>query len=70
MAYVCDTSVDSPPPLDLVIVVRKLMNMFSIDFPSVHIGRDINFSIEMELGIKPIFVPHDTMASIELKVIE
>ncbi|WMV36959.1 hypothetical protein MTR67_030344 [Solanum verrucosum] len=56
-----------PFPMDSIPLVRKFLNVFAIDLPSVPLDRDIDFAIDLELGTKPIFIPPYHMAPVELK---
>lgn len=48
-------------------VVRELMDMFSTDLTGVPLYYDINFSIDMKPGTKPISIALSRMAPVELK---
>jgi len=57
LAFIRDTSV-KPSPMDFSPVVREFVDVFSSNLPSIPPNRDIDFAIDLELGTKPIFVPH------------
>ncbi|WMV37264.1 hypothetical protein MTR67_030649, partial [Solanum verrucosum] len=59
-------SVD-PPPMDSVPVVREFIDVFPTNLSGVPPDRDIDFSIDLELRTKPIFIPPYRMALAELK---
>ena len=48
-------------------VVQEFPDVFPEDLPGVPPVRDINFSIDLELGTKPISIPPYCMAPAELK---
>ncbi|WMV38196.1 hypothetical protein MTR67_031581 [Solanum verrucosum] len=66
LVFIQDTSVE-PPPMDFVPVVREFSNVFPTDLPSVPPTRDIDFSIDLEMGTKPISIPFYLMTLTELK---
>ena len=66
LAFIRNTSVE-PPPMDSVPVVQKFLDVFPSDLPSIPPDRDIDFSIDLEPGSKPISIPPYRMASAELK---
>lgn len=53
--------------MDSIQVVHKFMDVFPMDFSSVPLDGDINFSINVELSINPISITHYKMALTELK---
>lgn len=55
-AYVHYTSVNSPPTLDFMRVVREFMNEFLTNLPSMLMDLDIDFSINVKLGTMPISI--------------
>ena len=66
IAFIRDTSVE-PPSMDSVPVVQEFLDVFPSDLPDVPPDRDIDFSIDLEPGTKPISIPPYRMASAELK---
>ena len=55
------------PPIDSVPVARKFLDIFPADLPCLPLERDIGFAVDLEPGIKPIFVPSHCMALAELR---
>lgn len=51
-------------------VVREFMDVFPTDLPSVPPDCDINFTIDVELSIKPISIFPYRMAPTELKELQ
>lgn len=66
LAYVRDTSVKTPP-LESVRVVKEFEYVFHIDLLGVPPNHDMDFGIDLCLGIKPIFIFHTRVYSMELK---
>ena len=66
LAFIRDTSVESPPT-DSVPVVQEFLDVFPSDLPGVPPDRDIDFAIDLEPGGKPISIPPYHMAPAELK---
>ena len=49
LAFIRDTSVE-PPPMESVPMVQEFLDVFPSDLPGVPPDRDIDFSIDLELG--------------------
>ena len=57
LAFIRDTSVESPPT-DSVPVVQEFLDVFPSDLPGVPPDRDIDFAIDLEPDTKPISYLH------------
>lgn len=66
LAHVHNLSKDSFP-LETIRMVREFMNVFHKDLPSVPLDSDTDFLIDLESGIKPIFISPYRITPIELK---
>ncbi|WMV37326.1 hypothetical protein MTR67_030711 [Solanum verrucosum] len=66
LALIQDTSVE-PPHMDSVSVVQEFVDVFSTDLLGVLSDRDIDFSIDVELGTNPISSPSYHISLAELK---
>ncbi|WMV25055.1 hypothetical protein MTR67_018440 [Solanum verrucosum] len=66
LTLIQDTSVESSL-MDSVPVAREFIDVFLSDLPSVPQDRDIDFSIDLGPGTKPIFIHPYRMAQVELK---
>lgn len=66
LAHVYDMIVDAPI-VELVSVIYEFLDVFPTDFPGLCAERDVNFGIEVELGIKPISIPLYQMPPADLK---
>ena len=66
LRFIRYTSVE-PPQRDCVQVVQEFPDVFPSDLPGVPPDRDIDFSIDLEPGTKPISIPPYCMAPAELK---
>ena len=58
---------DSGSQLEDISVVREFLDVFPEDFPSIPPDREIDFQIELSLGIEPISKAPYRMAPLELK---
>ena len=63
LAYVRDVSREGPT-VDSVPIVREFADVFPADLPGLPPDRDIDFSIEVEPGTKPISIPPYRMAPV------
>ncbi|MDV3190814.1 MAG: hypothetical protein Q8838_02815 [Candidatus Phytoplasma australasiaticum] len=54
--------------LETTRVVREFIDVFPTDLPGVPLERDIDFSIDVEPGTKPICIFPYQMAPVELKI--
>ncbi|XP_055800334.1 uncharacterized protein LOC129869722 [Solanum dulcamara] len=63
--FIRDTSAE-PPPMKSIPVVKEFADIFSTDLLRVPQDRDIDFSIDLESGTKPISIPPYCMALAEL----
>ena len=66
LAFIRDTSVE-PPSMDSVPVVQEFLDVFPSDLPGLPPDRDIDLSIDLESGTKPISILPYRMAPTELK---
>ena len=66
LAFIRDTSVESPP-MDFISVVQEFLDVFPSDLLGVPPDRDIDFAIDLEPGTKHISIPPYRMAPAELK---
>ncbi|XP_070009503.1 uncharacterized protein [Nicotiana sylvestris] len=66
IAYIRDVIIDTPT-VDSVPVGRDLPDVFLADLPGMPPDRDIDFGIDLLLGIQPISIPPYRMAPLELK---
>ncbi|XP_069143489.1 uncharacterized protein [Solanum lycopersicum] len=66
LAFIRDTSVESPP-MDSVPMVQEFLDVFPSDLRCVPSDRVIDFSIDLEPGTKLISIPPYCMAPAELK---
>ena len=66
LSFIRDTSVE-PHPMDSVPVVQEFLDVFPSDLPGVPPDRDIDLSIDLESGTKPISILPYRMAPTELK---
>lgn len=55
------------PPVMLVQVVCEFLEVFTIDFLCMFSGREVDFCLDLEQGIRPIFIPSYRMAPSELR---
>ena len=46
------------PSIELVSVVCEFVDVFPADLPGMPPDRDIDFCIDLELGTRPISIPH------------
>ena len=58
---------DSGSRLEDILVVREFSDVFPEDLPGIPPGREIDFQIELALGIEPISKASYRMAPLELK---
>lgn len=65
MAYIYDTNVASPSPLNSVQVIREFQDL--IDLFGIPMDLDIYFDIDIEADAELIFIPLYKMTPIELK---
>lgn len=61
MAFVCNTSVDLSL-IKSIVMVPEFMDVFPADLPCVPPIKDIDFSVDVELGTKPTSIPLYHMA--------
>lgn len=54
------------PSIELVLVVSKFYEVFSLDLMIIPPNRDIPFYIELEMGTHPIFIFSYRTALVEL----
>ncbi|CAN4091777.1 unnamed protein product [Withania somnifera] len=66
LAHVHELRVDTPTP-ESVPIVLEFLDVFPTDLPCLPPERDIDFSIELERGTKPISIPPYRMAPVELR---
>ncbi|CAN4118089.1 unnamed protein product [Withania somnifera] len=66
LAHVRDLRVDTPTP-ESVPIVSEFLDVFPTDLLCLPPQRDIDFSIELEQGTKPISIPPYRMAPTELR---
>ena len=66
LAYVRDVRREGPT-VESVPIAREFTDVLPTDLPGLPPDRDIEFSIEVEPGTKPISIPPYRMAPIELK---
>ncbi|XP_049378055.1 uncharacterized protein LOC125842786 [Solanum stenotomum] len=66
LAFIRDVGAESPA-MESILVVQEFPDVFPEDLPGVHPVRDIDFSIDLEPGTKPISIPPYRMAPAELK---
>lgn len=66
MAYAPDVS-GKTLSIGSVSMVFEFPNIFSADLPCLALERDMDLSIDMELGTKPISIPPYSMAPAKLK---
>ena len=45
-----------PPPIDSILVVWEFLDLFHYDIPNVPLGRDFDFTIDLDLGTKHISI--------------
>ncbi|XP_070002269.1 uncharacterized protein [Nicotiana sylvestris] len=56
-----------PPTLQLVLVIKEFLDVFSDELPGIPPKREIEFAINMLFGTQLISVPPYRMAHVELK---
>ncbi|XP_049386729.1 uncharacterized protein LOC125850950, partial [Solanum stenotomum] len=66
LAFIRDVGAESPA-MESIPVVQEFPDVFPEDLPGVPPVRDIDFSIDLEPGTKPISIPPYRMAPAELK---
>ncbi|XP_049381156.1 uncharacterized protein LOC125845651 [Solanum stenotomum] len=66
LAFIRDVGAESPA-MESILVVQEFPDVFPEDLPGVPPVRDIDFSIDLEPGTKPISIPPYRMAPAELK---
>lgn len=66
LAFIRDTCVDSPT-IESIHGVCEFMDILPINLFRVPHNKDIDFAINVDLEIKPFFVPPYPMALVELK---
>ncbi|XP_049367958.1 uncharacterized protein LOC125832810 [Solanum verrucosum] len=66
LAFIRDIGAESPA-MESIPVVQEFPDVFLEDLPAVPPVRDIDFSIDLEPGTKPISIPPYRMAPAELK---
>ncbi|XP_049414692.1 uncharacterized protein LOC125877444 [Solanum stenotomum] len=66
LAFIRDVGAESPA-MESIPVVQEFPDVFPEDLPGVPPVRDIEFSIDLEPGTKPISIPRYRMAPTELK---
>ncbi|XP_070054713.1 uncharacterized protein [Nicotiana tomentosiformis] len=69
LAYVRDTSVDTPT-VESVLVVRDFPDIFIVDLSGMPPDKDIDFGIDLLPGTQPISIPPYRMSPAELKVLK
>ena len=55
------------PSIESVSIVREFLDVFPADLPGMPPDRDIDFSIDLEPGTRPISIPPYRMAPAELR---
>lgn len=66
LAFIHNASVE-PLSMDTIPIIWEFVDVFPSDLPGVLPNRDIDFSIDLKPGTKPIYIPHYCMALAKLK---
>lgn len=55
------------PIVESVLVVYDFPDVFPVDLPGLQLERDVDFTIEVKPGVKPLSIPLYRMSPTELK---